>query len=651
MFKNMSIKQKLFMFPITLGVLLAVIFGLYHTKNARIEHLDKTNELSSQLTADYLDTRIKIYQLLRGYSEESVKKVQDNIDKNKNQIIELKDRLKLPENIKRMEDNVKLVGEYEDKFKYYSKIVGDEQKTGVKSDVNTSQIVKEWAGIGAAIQKNTEDMKKSVTALVQGEKQTVYTTMVIGYIVVFAIFIGFSLLIIGQITSSVTQLDKGLLSFFRFLSGDASKADTISMDTQDELGQMAKIINQNIRKIEEGLARDNDTVADALAVVQQVKEGNLSATVRATPNNPQLTQLKDALNSAIVTLNDNVSRALKTLDGYSKYDFTLKADKGALKAEMAALIDGINNLGNEVSQMLKDALQNGYDLSGNSTDLTQMVEELSNSSSEQAASLEETAASLEEITSVIRETAMRATDMTRLSAETKKSADHGMSLTSRTASVMDEITRATTAINESVAVIENISFQTNILSLNAAVEAATAGEAGKGFAVVAQEVRNLANRSAEAAKAIKELAEAAQSKTVEGKRASDDMIDGFRDLNQKIDNTTKLIEDVASATKEQMSGVEQINDAVAQLDRMTQENAAVAAQTGIIAETVSKMANDLVDDANKKRFIGKDNVSKTEYKPTAKQSPRQPKPSARVAQKPAAISHNASSSSAQWDSF
>jgi methyl-accepting chemotaxis protein len=654
MFKNMSIKSKLFMFPITLAVLLVIIFGLYHTKNARIESLNATNELASSLNTDYLDTRIRIYQLLRGYSDDGIKRVQDNMDKNKKQISELKGRLKLQENIQRMEDNLKLFGEYEDKFKYYCKVVGDEQRTGVKSDVNTSQLVKEWAGIGAKIQKNTEDMKKSVTTVVESEMQAVYTTMMIGYIIAFVIFIGLSLIVIAQVTGSVAQLSKGMDSFFRFLSRESSKAETIQIDSTDELGQMAKVINQNISKIEKELELDNAVLTDAQVVINRVNNGWYSQFIEARTTNTSLEGFKSNVNTMLKNTRQRFIEVDEVLETYAKFDYTRKLDMRSTDERggvFERLVHGVNEMQTAVTQMLKDNLENGYDLLGNSSNLTQMVEELSNSSNEQAASLEETAASLEEITSVIRETATRANDMSKISGETKKSADHGMSLTNRTASVMDEITRATTAINESVAVIENIAFQTNILSLNAAVEAATAGEAGKGFAVVAQEVRNLANRSADAAKAIKELAVAAQSKTVEGKQASDDMISGFRELSQKIDNTTRLIEDVASATKEQMSGVEQINDAVAQLDRMTQENAAAAAQTGIIAETVARMANDLVDDANKKQFSGKDSVRSGEGRSMPGQALKSsPRPVVKLAHKPAALP-KPTGSGGEWDSF
>ena len=167
---------------------------------------------------------------------------------------------------------------------------------------------------------------------------------------------------------------------------------------------------------------------------------------------------------------------------------------------------------------------------------------------------------------------------------------------------MEEINVKVTAINEAITIIDQIAFQTNILSLNAAVEAATAGEAGKGFAVVAAEVRNLANRSADAAREIKSLVEDANTKANEGKEISGEMIKDYEVLNNHISETINIIQDVSVASKEQMSGIEQINDTVTMLDRVTQENAIETNNITSIATEVSIMANNLVNDAKNKKF-------------------------------------------------
>jgi methyl-accepting chemotaxis protein len=186
---------------------------------------------------------------------------------------------------------------------------------------------------------------------------------------------------------------------------------------------------------------------------------------------------------------------------------------------------------------------------------------------------------------------------------------------------MDKINTEVTAISEAITVIDQIAFQTNILSLNAAVEAATAGEAGKGFAVGAQEVRNLASRSAEAANEIKTLVANATDKANTGKKIADEMIDGYTHLNESISKTLELISEVEIASKEQQSGIVQINDAITSLDRQTQQNASIASQTNDIAIKTDTIAKVIVSEVDKKEFNGKDNI-KSNVQHTAKTEPK-----------------------------
>ena len=223
--------------------------------------------------------------------------------------------------------------------------------------------------------------------------------------------------------------------------------------------------------------------------------------------------------------------------------------------------------------------------------------------------LDETSFALNKVTANIESNTQKVAKMTKHGNVVKASVSKGQNLANQTTVAMNEIDREVNAINEAIAVIDQIAFQTNILSLNAAVEAATAGEAGKGFAVVAQEVRNLASRSAEAANEIKTLVQEATSKANNGKKIADDMIEGYTSLNESISKTLNLISDVANGSKEQQDDIVKINDAVNALDKQTQQNTSIASKTNEVAIQTDSIAQLIVSNVNEKEFVGKDSVT------------------------------------------
>ena len=343
-------------------------------------------------------------------------------------------------------------------------------------------------------------------------------------------------------------------------------------------------------------------LGEVVIALNKVSQGIYTSKIHADSDNFMINTLKRIVNEMLVTTNQNMEELVEIMDKYTNQDYRDQMNiSPILKGKMLITMQQINKLGKELNDNAKLNLNNGNQLENNSINMHKSVENLSVRANEQAASLEETAVALEEITSITKNNNINAIKMADLSKTVKESVSLGEKLAFQTASSMDEINEKVQAINEAISVIDQIAFQTNILSLNAAVEAATAGEAGRGFAVVAGEVRNLATRSTQAAQEIKNLVENASSKTKEGKKISDEMSNGYNNLNQLISQTINIIQDVSVASNKQLSGIEQINHAVSILDKVTQENANEASNVAKFADETLLMAQILVNDAKSKK--------------------------------------------------
>ncbi|RXK12644.1 chemotaxis protein [Halarcobacter mediterraneus] len=420
----------------------------------------------------------------------------------------------------------------------------------------------------------------------------------------FALIVGYvNFAAMKRITGGIDRFKRYMEDMMDFVFMRTNRIQKAQYMKNDEIGMILTEMNSYVDKIDVIRKEDMKVLGEVVLTMDKLSRGIYKCRVHSDSENFMIHALKDTINKMLDENEENITKLRTTVQAYANNDYREKIDiSPRLSEDMLHVMEAVNILGENLSNNAKRNLDNGQLLEQNSRKMNTSMTNLAAKANEQAASLEETAAAVEEITSITRNNAENASKMANLGQTVKESVKNGQGLAKKTANSMDEINSEVTSINEAITVIDQIAFQTNILSLNAAVEAATAGEAGKGFAVVAGEVRNLANRSAEAAKEIKDLVEKATLKANDGKIISDDMIKDYEKLNEHISHTLEIISDVSTASKEQMSGIEQINDTVSMLDRVTQENANEANNVSQIATDTLNMANDLVMDAKEKQF-------------------------------------------------
>jgi methyl-accepting chemotaxis protein len=302
-----------------------------------------------------------------------------------------------------------------------------------------------------------------------------------------------------------------------------------------------------------------------------------------------LSQGMNTLMSTVQGVMDELGGMLKRL---SSGDFRYRITQH-YAGQYNILKEDANKTASQLSETIATIIQAAHEINSAADEIAQGSQDLSMRTEQQASNLEETAASMEELSSTVRHNSENAQQASHLAGNNQKIANQSGELVSNAVHAMQRIETSSTKIAEIISVIDEITFQTNLLALNAAVEAARAGDAGKGFAVVADEVRNLAQRSSGASKEIKALISGSKVEVKDGVDLVNKTGDSLSEIVGSAKGVTEIIKEIAAASLEQTSGIDQINTAISHMDEMTQKNAALVQESTAAATSLQQQANHL----------------------------------------------------------
>lgn len=345
-------------------------------------------------------------------------------------------------------------------------------------------------------------------------------------------------------------------------------------------------ISRGISKI---ILNLNDEVR---AMINSILDGNLKFRGDYQKINFEFQDIIKGINDIMDAYDKPVNEALATLEKISENDLTVRMT-GNYKGDFLKIKEAINKAFETLDRTLQNILASSEQVSASAVQISDGSQSLAAGASEQASSLEEISSSLHEMNSMAKQNAANSKEGQNLALITRKSSDNEVESMKELSKAIEKIKESASNTAKITKTIEEIAFQTNLLALNAAVEAARAGDAGKGFAVVAEEVRNLAMRSAEAAKNTAQLIEESVKDTVYVVNISNDALKGLTEISSHINKVNEFMSEIAAASEQQSQGIDQINAGVSQLNQVTQQNAAFSEESAGSAEELNSLSREM----------------------------------------------------------
>jgi methyl-accepting chemotaxis protein len=353
---------------------------------------------------------------------------------------------------------------------------------------------------------------------------------------------------------------------------------------------------QRIGNVAEWTDRTEQLAAEAemAGIIEAASRGNLGNRLATDSLTGFYRAVGNDINRLLDTLAHGLGEVARVMEGLGEGDLSQRME-GSYEGVFADLQRDIDRTMERVGALIGQIREGSESIRTAAQEISQGNTDLSSRTEEQASSLEETASSMEELTNTVRVNAESAKQAKALVIGAAESAERGGETVRRVVATMTDIAASSKRIQDIIGVIDGIAFQTNILALNAAVEAARAGEQGRGFAVVASEVRNLAQRSATAAREIKELITESVSKVAGGTQLVDQAGGEMQEIVQSVKRVTDIMAEISAASAEQASGIEEVNTAVGQMDQTTQQNAALVEEAAAAAESLQEQSVRLLD--------------------------------------------------------
>lgn len=383
------------------------------------------------------------------------------------------------------------------------------------------------------------------------------------------------------------EVDKLVVNLEKVVAGDLDLEALFVGESDEDTEEVAA----NFRKINEVLQSMVDTInmfaEDLNMLVESSLEGRLD--VRADPSRYQgsFKLLVEGLNSTLQAVITPINEGAKVLERVARHKDLSVGMEGDYQGDHRMMKNSINDMLENLNEVLKQVSDATYQTSSAAGQINESSQSLAQGASEQASSLEEITASIEEITGMSKQNAENASLARQLTDEANTSTEKADIAMGNMNESIRKIKASSDETSKIIKTIDDIAFQTNLLALNAAVEAARAGEAGKGFAVVAEEVRNLAMRSAEAAKNTSDLIQDSVNNTDIGVRIAEEVAAVLTEIRDNFDKVNNLVGEIAAASGEQVQGIEQINQAMGEMDKITQQNAASSEESAAAAEQLA----------------------------------------------------------------